>query len=92
MTVQEAKKPCYMCDNARINGELTEDTDFSSISIGNSAKGYRMFLSSGYRKPPRIEVEQHDDKIGWHNIGVYYPKYCPNCGREIKEYDNTRSN
>lgn len=26
--------PCYMCDNARLNNELTEENDFSSCGIG----------------------------------------------------------
>jgi ribosomal protein L33 len=80
-----------MCDNARINEELTEDTDFSSSCLGRSTNGYRIMFSSGNRKPPRIEIEQYDSNCGWFKIALYYPKFCPNCGREIKEYDSTRS-
>lgn len=56
-------------------------------SIGDSSNGYRMMYCSGNGKPPRIEVETWEEKIGWYKIGVYYPKYCPNCGREIREYE-----
>lgn len=80
-------KPCYMCDNARINGELTEDTDFSSCCLGRSTNGYRIMFSSGNRKAQRIEIEQYDSNAGWFKIALYYPKFCPNCGREIKEYE-----
>ena len=80
-------KPCYMCDNGRLNEELTDDNDLSAFGIGDSVNGFRMMYCSGDGKPPRIEVEEWDEKAGWYKIGVYYPKYCPNCGREIKEYE-----
>lgn len=79
--------PCHMCDNARLNHELTDDNDYSSCTIGSYDKECRIMLSSGWGKPLRIEIERWNDKIGrWEDIGIYYPKYCPECGREIKEY------
>ena len=77
---------CYMCYNARLDDELTDDNDYSAVSIGDSAKGFRMMLCSGWGRPPRIEFEQWDEKVGWYLVGIYKPKYCPNCGREITEY------
>lgn len=44
-------KPCCMCDNARLNDELTEDNDFFSTVL-NSTEKYRIMYSSGYGKPP----------------------------------------
>ena len=80
-------KACRMCYNARIDGVLTDENDYSACSIGKITKGYRLMLVSGMGKPLRIEVEKWDDRIGWHKIGEYEPNYCPNCGRKIIEYN-----
>ena len=77
---------CGMCDNARINDELTDDNDYSARTIGKCADGFRMMLCSGWGRPLRIEVEQWDENVGWYRIGVYNPTHCPECGREIIEY------
>ncbi len=79
---------CRMCYNARLDDELTDENDFSAISIGSFTKGYRMMLCSGGGRPLRIEIEKWDEKSGWRKIGEYTPQYCPNCGRKIKEYNN----
>ena len=80
--------PCYMCNNARLNDELDDDNDFGSFTIGNSVERYRIMLSTGWGKPLRIEVHKWVGKVGrWCTVAIYYPKYCPNCGREIKEYE-----
>lgn len=81
-------EPCRMCYNARLDDELTDENDFSAISIGSCSNGYRMMLCSGYGRPLRIEVEKWDEKAGWYKIGEYNPEYCPNCGRKIEEYNN----
>lgn len=83
-------KVCRMCDNARLNDELTDENDYSAVAVGNCTDGYRMMLCSGWGKPLRIEVEKWHDRAGWYKIGVYEPKYCPNCGRKIVEYDKER--
>ena len=79
---------CGKCFNARmeLDDNLTDDNDMSSFSIGKSQDGFRMMYTSGDGKPPRIEVQQWHEKAGWRNIAIYYPKYCPECGREITEY------
>ena len=46
-----------MCYNARIDGVLTDENDYSACSIGKITKGYRLILVSGMGKPLRIEVE-----------------------------------
>lgn len=80
-------KRCYMCDNGRINEHLTDDNDLSAICVGKCLKDIRIMYCSGDGKPPRIEVDEWKKEIGWYKVGIYYPKFCPNCGREITEYD-----
>ena len=76
---------CYMCDNAFINENLSYDSDYACFGIGDMPEGTRLMLCTGYRRPLRIEYEEFKyDK--WRTVGIYYPKCCPNCGREIKEY------
>lgn len=84
----EKLKPCYMCLNARLDDDLTDKDDFSSIGVGNSVKGVRMSIDAGYGKPLRVIVTMWDKKLQVNKIiGDYYPKFCPNCGRPIIEYE-----
>ena len=85
---EDVIKPCDMCNNARIDDDLTNENDYSAISVGKSAKGNRIMLCSGDGKPPRIEFEEWNDKAGWGKIAEYRPRYCPNCGRKIVEYND----
>ena len=79
---------CRFCDNARINDDLTDDNDFSSICVSyNDKDKTRVMISSGWGKPLRIEFEQWDNKFQvWVLKNRYYPKFCPECGREIFEF------
>lgn len=77
--------PCCMCDNAKVDNELTDDNDLSFITIGKSAVNYRMMFAAGNGVPPRIILEHHNG-WEWETIGKYLPRFCPNCGREITEY------
>ena len=80
-------EPCGMCNNARVDRELSDDNDSSAYTIGTFDKDCRIMLCSGWGKPLRIEVSRWSDKMQrWEDIGLYYPKHCPNCGREITEY------
>ena len=56
--------------------------------VGDCDLGYRIMLSSGYGRSTRIEFGVWDsiNKI-WKDVGTYYPKFCPNCGRLLYEYD-----
>lgn len=81
---------CYMCDNACTNPELDSDNDLSFFSIGTSIDGYRTFLRSGYGRPTVILFEKFGKETGWSGIAEYKPKYCPNCGRLLKENDTAR--
>lgn len=82
------KDPCRMCNNSKVDEDLNDNNDYSAHTIGIwNDENLRLMLCSGGRKPTRIELEKWIDRIGWVTIGAYYPKYCPNCGREILEYN-----
>lgn len=86
---KELISPCEMCYNARISDdpELTDETDVSYFTIGAIEK-YRIMSGAGGGKPPRLLFEVWNEKYGiWQTIGHYIPKYCPNCGRKITEYE-----
>lgn len=83
--MENAMEPCRMCDSAYTNPELTSDNDLSYFGIGECVSGYRLMLRSGDGKPTEIIVEAWNEKAGWCTIGHYQPKYCPNCGRELRE-------
>lgn len=78
-------KDCGMCVNAFTDPDLNSDNDLSYFTIGECEKGYRMLLRSGDGRPTTILVEKWIDGTGWITIGDYQPRYCPNCGRELKE-------
>ena len=94
------KKVCPFCLNARsyiptedelLAGDILHDrNDFSSMSIGNTIPDHRFMLTTGNGKPTCIEYEVlctiSDGDRQWIRAGVYYPKFCPECGRELKEY------
>lgn len=93
---------CKYCFNARIykpteeemmdpsNTELTDDNDFSSCSVGHCfSRNRRFMINSGNGRPVNIEFEEWTEEMPeWHRVGIYYPKYCPECGRILNEYDN----
>ena len=81
-------KPCRMCYNARLDDELTDDNDGSYISVGKTAKYYRIGIGSGMGKPLRMEFEHWNEKRQENVVvGRYLPKFCPECGRPIVEYE-----
>lgn len=86
-------KACRMCLNARIDDNLTDDNDLSYIPVGKTTREHRIMIASGNGKPLSIDVEMLDEKIGqWVMVGMYNPKFCPNCGREILEYGDRDEN
>lgn len=78
-------EPCYMCNNAKVDDFLTSDNDLSFHGVGSGWENYRFMIAAGNGAPVRIlfEVLQNNS---WHVVGVYHPRFCPNCGREILEY------
>lgn len=82
------KKPCALCDNALLNDDLNAGNDYACRSIGDMPARQRLMLCTGGSRPLRIEYEAFNDQYGiWQTLGIYYPKCCPECGREIYEYD-----
>lgn len=70
---------------------LDDTNDASSSTIGNSTNGFQLYFNSGNGEPCNIEVCQWKEnsyrgRPGWATIGIYYPKFCPECGRELSEY------
>lgn len=92
---------CNFCFNARVYepsteedlycNPLTDENDLSFHGVGDSqdtANGYRVMIASGAGKPLRIEFDWWFDKRKeWVNVSRYYPKYCPECGRRLDEYE-----
>ena len=92
---------CKFCFNARIykptdeermdpySTELTDENDFSSCSVGHCfSRNRRFMIDSGHGHPVKIVFEEWTEKMPeWHRVGVYYPKYCPECGRRLDEYE-----
>lgn len=77
---------CKMCYNSRLDDDLTDDNDLSYSTLCVN-KEYRVMYASGWGKPPRLEFEFWDNDY-WSTVLIYYPKYCPNCGRAILEYSD----
>ena len=104
-TEREPVKYCKYCFNARIYKptekelmdpfatELTDENDSSSCCVGTSHNNTRLMISSGYGEPVRIEIDKFfEDYQEWHTVGKYYPKYCPECGRRLDEYEVSKEN
>ena len=100
---KEDKQPyCKYCFNARVYKptdeelmdpfatELTDENDSSSCGVGHCfTRNRRFMINSGNGQPVNIEFEEWTEKMPeWHRVGIYYPKYCPECGRRLDEYDN----
>ena len=92
-------KYCKFCFNSRIYEEteddwfsnpLTDENDSCSIGVGDSCTDRRIHISSGYGEPTRIEFDEwFKDLQRWITTAKYYPKYCPECGRKIDEYERS---
>lgn len=100
--VEVVERPtyCKYCFNARVYEpteeermdpfatELTDENDSSSCCVGRASTDFRFMLSSGYGEPLRIEMDKwNNQREEWVTVGKYYPKYCPECGRRLNEYD-----
>lgn len=73
-----------MCDNAKVNPELTSENDLSYHILGTTYHGYRIVFRSGDNRATAILIEVVED-AEWRAIGEYRPLYCPNCGRKLIE-------
>ena len=81
------RKGCHFCSNAHVDGYLNHDTDFFSATMGHADKGFQIMLNSGNHRPNHIEFNQWNEEVKrWITVGIYYPKFCPECGRELSVY------
>lgn len=86
---------CRFCENNRTNPEweLSEEQCFYAMTIGQSDKGTRIMFCKNPHKPLMMEISQWNEKFippQWQLVGYYYPKFCPECGRKIDEYDRRK--
>lgn len=93
-----SKKHCDFCLNA-FNSDIEQGFDSCSISVGSVSEGYRMYINSSscYQAPVHISVDTWREYAYYRghkgcnvDIAIYAPKYCPECGRRIKENDKYR--
>ena len=90
---------CHFCYNAHVwakeahteedyfDGGLHDGNDFSSCSIGTSNSKYQIHFNSGHGAACNIEVRRWNENTGWVGVAKYFPKYCPECGRKLDEYE-----
>ena len=77
---------CKYCNNAFVDDSLTDNNDLSYISIGHIEKGYTLYFRSGDNRFTGIDISHFFPGRQCSNtIGYYVPKYCPECGRYLKE-------
>lgn len=89
--------PCHFCYNAYVWAKepkteedyfdtgLDDTNDFSSSTIGFSDDKHQLYINSGNSEAINIELcEWFNGR--WHTVGKYYPKFCPECGRNLEEY------
>lgn len=78
---------CRWCNSYRIDPDLNPDNDFHAGCIGTTTDKNQIMMCSGYNEAPRIEFNRwNPSDQRWHTVGIYYPKFCPECGREISEW------
>ena len=67
---------------------LDDTNDGFSGTVGTHSENHQVYINSGGGKPVNIETCEW---VGgrWQTVAVYYPKYCPECGRALTEYDIT---
>lgn len=82
----EETKGCKYCNNATVDPQLNCENDLSYCGIGSSIPGDGAFIRSGGGRKTAIIFDRWDEKgkIN-HTVGVYIPKFCPECGRWLLE-------
>lgn len=83
---------CSYCLNATQCEDLDETNDFSSCGIGENAESRGTWLMLDSSKVGGVNIQARQvwlEKDGGDNyihcVARYYPKYCPECGRLLKE-------
>lgn len=87
-------QPCRFCsENNR--SRISVGRTISSLKEYAPQNQYNIVIESGVGKPLKIEVTfwTEYDKIG-HEIGIYEPKFCPECGRKLvkQQHNGKRAN
>ena len=80
---------CYMCNNAHTDPDLTSDNDLSYITVGECGDGYRIMFRSGDGRSTVLVFEGRGHDGCWYLLGLYEPKFCPNCGRRLTENEKS---
>lgn len=80
---EERQTGCWVCLDASLDPEL-EGCDLSYHGVGNAEQCHRIIIRSGAGKPMAIMFEEWSGKQ-WNAVGIYEPKFCPVCGRKLKE-------
>lgn len=77
---------CGFCYNRFVDHELDESNDASSIMVGQTAESYSIFIDTGWNFKTRLHLmkwnKEHQQN---ETIGIYVPKFCPECGRKLFE-------
>lgn len=85
------RHPCRFCNNARVarDPDLNDNNDLSFYPTAGSFAnpGYRMIIGAGGGKPVRLLFENLDGRRGWLPCVEYRPRFCPECGRRLDEYE-----
>ena len=86
---------CKFCSNNRTNPEweLDEEQVSYAMTIGTSEKGYRVMYNKVPYRPLEITFDVWREDLNpsqWLQVAGYFPKYCPECGRKIEEYDRSK--
>lgn len=86
---EERSNGCRFCFDATIEPDL-EGCDLSYHDVGKSEKQKRILIRSGNGKHMAIMFEELSGNQ-WHTVGIYEPKFCPECGRTLKGADNGKT-
>lgn len=65
-----------------------KDENFAYFVVNDNGKGSRILIRSGGEMPLIILFENLIQNR-WHTLGVYMPKFCPECGRKLGYYNET---
>jgi hypothetical protein len=87
---------CRFCANNRVDPDLAELDEAQcsyAMTRGLTEKGFRIMLNKDPYKPLEITFDYWREDLKppqWIQVGGYYPKFCPECGRKIDEYDREK--
>ena len=76
------EKGCRCCFDASVDPEL-EGCDLSYHDVGDAQRYKRIMVRSGGGKPMILMFEEWSGQQ-WNTVGIYEPKFCPECGRPLK--------